>query len=125
MVTGTRWKNEAEISRIFDEKGLRKRSDRSSLSYLFKEFTLVPESLFSLPTFLSPKLLGIKENAYTDVNTTDLTTLLFGPPLVFQTHKNSRFRCKNIRGLAAPERFFSFSLYSRPSYRILPDDTRG
>lgn len=77
------------------------------------------------PTFLSPKLLGIKENAYTDVNTTDLTTLLFGPPLVFQTHKNSRFRCKNIRGLAAPERFFSFSLYFRPSYRILPDDTRG
>lgn len=45
MVTGTRWKNEAEISRIFDEKGLRKRSDRSSLSYLFKEFTLVAESL--------------------------------------------------------------------------------
>lgn len=113
MVTGTRWKNEAEISRIFDEKGLRKRSDRSSLSYLFKEFTLVPESLFSLSTFLSPKLLGIKENAYTDVNTTDLTTLLFGPPLVFQTHKNSRFRCKNIRGLAAPEctLFFFFFIF--------------
>lgn len=92
---------------------------------IYSKNSVVPESLFSLPTFLSPKLLGIKENAYTDVNTTDLTALLFGPPLVFQTHKNSRFRCKNIRGLAAPERFFSFSLYFRPSYRILPDDTRG
>lgn len=83
---------------------------------IYSKNSVVPESLFSLPTFLSPKLLGIKENAYTDINTTDL---------VFQTHKNSRFRCKNIRGLAAPERFFSFSLYFRPSYRILPDDTRG
>lgn len=51
---GTRWKNEAEIWRIFDEKGLRKRSDRSSLSYLFKEFTFVPESLPS-PLFFFPK----------------------------------------------------------------------
>lgn len=75
---------------------------------IYSKNSVVPESLFSLPTFLSPKLLGIKENAYTDVNTTDLTTLLFGPPLVFQTHKNSRFRCKNIRGLAALGALFFF-----------------
>lgn len=39
---------------------------------------------------------------------------MLGPLLVFQ-RTNSRFRCKNIPGLAAPECFF---LYSRPS-RVL------
>lgn len=72
------------------------------------------------PSPSSLKLLGIKENAKTrDAHTMDLTIAL-GPLLVFQ-RTNSRFRCKNIRGLATLECYF----YIRASYRILPDDTRG